>query len=235
MTGFTDLGYARVDTDRESRQGLPEVVYGPGKRPEEITGIDLVQAQFEIAAGATFDRLGLRQSEVSIRGCALQSRVTTEDPADGFRPDAGRIVAFRAAGGAGIFLDVCDVLKTRGPTWTANSMAILFAPDVFDDVPQLGRTGVNPNALAALSELLAGYWNAEPPGETEFSLYAPAGIHVGDLKGRGPRFPFVIGRSNHKVHYGGQLDVYAGTASALQRFHTFRWLSNSATLSKPSS
>ncbi|MEB3369139.1 nickel pincer cofactor biosynthesis protein LarB [Saccharopolyspora mangrovi] len=39
MTGFTDLGYARVDTDRESRQGLPEVVYGPGKRPEEITGI----------------------------------------------------------------------------------------------------------------------------------------------------------------------------------------------------
>lgn len=39
MTGFSDLGYARVDTDRESRQGLPEVVYGPGKLPEEITGI----------------------------------------------------------------------------------------------------------------------------------------------------------------------------------------------------
>lgn len=39
MSGFTDLGYARVDTDRESRQGLPEVVYGPGKQPEEITGI----------------------------------------------------------------------------------------------------------------------------------------------------------------------------------------------------
>lgn len=39
MSGFTDLGYARVDTDREVRQGLPEVVYAPGKRPEEITGI----------------------------------------------------------------------------------------------------------------------------------------------------------------------------------------------------
>ncbi|GAA2361739.1 nickel pincer cofactor biosynthesis protein LarB [Saccharopolyspora halophila] len=39
MSGFTDLGYARVDTDRESRQGLPEVVYGPGKQPAEITGI----------------------------------------------------------------------------------------------------------------------------------------------------------------------------------------------------
>ncbi|MEV6232289.1 nickel pincer cofactor biosynthesis protein LarB [Saccharopolyspora shandongensis] len=39
MTGFADLGYARVDTDRESRQGLPEVVYGPGKQPGEIAGI----------------------------------------------------------------------------------------------------------------------------------------------------------------------------------------------------
>ncbi|MFC7340040.1 nickel pincer cofactor biosynthesis protein LarB [Saccharopolyspora griseoalba] len=39
MTGFSDLGYARVDTDRESRQGLPEVVYGPGKQPAEISGI----------------------------------------------------------------------------------------------------------------------------------------------------------------------------------------------------
>ncbi|GAA0502994.1 1-(5-phosphoribosyl)-5-amino-4-imidazole-carboxylate carboxylase [Saccharopolyspora subtropica] len=39
MTSFADLGYARVDIDRESRQGLPEVVYAPGKRPAEITGI----------------------------------------------------------------------------------------------------------------------------------------------------------------------------------------------------
>ncbi|SEF73219.1 hypothetical protein SAMN02982929_00495 [Saccharopolyspora kobensis] len=39
MTGFADLGYARVDTDREARQGLPEVVYAPGKQPSEITGI----------------------------------------------------------------------------------------------------------------------------------------------------------------------------------------------------
>jgi pyridinium-3,5-biscarboxylic acid mononucleotide synthase len=34
-----DLGYARVDTDRESRQGLPEVVYGPGKTAGQIRGI----------------------------------------------------------------------------------------------------------------------------------------------------------------------------------------------------
>ncbi|HEY1133150.1 MAG TPA: nickel pincer cofactor biosynthesis protein LarB [Nocardioides sp.] len=36
---FTDLGFARVDTDRQRRQGVPEVVYGPGKRPEQVVGI----------------------------------------------------------------------------------------------------------------------------------------------------------------------------------------------------
>jgi NCAIR mutase (PurE)-related protein len=34
-----DLGFARVDLDREHRQGLPEVVYGPGKQPEQIAAI----------------------------------------------------------------------------------------------------------------------------------------------------------------------------------------------------
>ena len=39
MTGFDDLGWARPDTDREARLGLPEVVYGPGKTPAQIAGI----------------------------------------------------------------------------------------------------------------------------------------------------------------------------------------------------
>lgn len=38
-TGFADLGFARVDTNREARQGLPEVVYGPGKQLAEIEAI----------------------------------------------------------------------------------------------------------------------------------------------------------------------------------------------------
>ncbi|MEU6412737.1 nickel pincer cofactor biosynthesis protein LarB [Microbispora sp. NPDC046933] len=39
MSGSLDLGYARVDLDREARQGLPEIVYGPGKQVAEIAGI----------------------------------------------------------------------------------------------------------------------------------------------------------------------------------------------------
>ncbi|WP_281444966.1 biotin carboxylase N-terminal domain-containing protein, partial [Paenarthrobacter nicotinovorans] len=72
---------------------------------EEITDVDLVQAQMRIASGETLADLGLSQETVSIKGAALQCRITTEDPANGFRPDVGKITGYRSAGGAGVRLD----------------------------------------------------------------------------------------------------------------------------------
>ncbi|MGB3301646.1 MAG: pyruvate carboxylase, partial [Gordonia sp. (in: high G+C Gram-positive bacteria)] len=72
---------------------------------EEITDVDLVQAQLRIASGETLADLGLSQGKITIRGAALQCRITTEDPANGFRPDTGRITAYRTPGGAGVRLD----------------------------------------------------------------------------------------------------------------------------------
>ncbi|MEU4106804.1 biotin carboxylase N-terminal domain-containing protein, partial [Streptomyces tanashiensis] len=72
---------------------------------EEVTDIDLVQSQLRIAAGETLTDLGLAQESVVLRGAALQCRITTEDPANGFRPDTGMISAYRSPGGSGIRLD----------------------------------------------------------------------------------------------------------------------------------
>jgi pyruvate carboxylase len=72
---------------------------------EETTDVDLVRSQILIAGGATLEDLGLSQERIRQRGVALQCRVTTENPANGFRPDAGRITAYRSPGGAGIRLD----------------------------------------------------------------------------------------------------------------------------------
>lgn len=72
---------------------------------EEITDVDLVSSQLRLAAGETLDDLGLAQDSIRPHGAALQCRITTEDPANGFRPDTGRISALRAPGGAGIRLD----------------------------------------------------------------------------------------------------------------------------------
>lgn len=72
---------------------------------EEVTDVDLVRAQMRIAAGATLEELELTQDRIQLRGAALQCRITTEDPANGFRPDLGRITAYRSPGGGGVRLD----------------------------------------------------------------------------------------------------------------------------------
>ncbi|WP_152346471.1 pyruvate carboxylase [Brevibacterium sp. CFH 10365] len=72
---------------------------------EEITDVDIVASQMRIAAGAGLEEIGLRQDEMRIKGAALQCRITTEDPANSFRPDTGTITAYRSAGGAGVRLD----------------------------------------------------------------------------------------------------------------------------------
>jgi pyruvate carboxylase len=72
---------------------------------EETTDIDLVRAQILIASGASLEELGIAQEGIRQRGVAVQCRVTTENPGKRFRPDAGRITAYRSPGGAGIRLD----------------------------------------------------------------------------------------------------------------------------------
>ena len=75
---------------------------------EVITGIDLVRAQILIAAGENIKhkKLGIGgQKDINFRGYAIQCRITTEDPSNGFKPDYGRLVAYRSASGFGIRLD----------------------------------------------------------------------------------------------------------------------------------
>ncbi len=86
---------------------------------EEVTDVDLVQSQMRIAAGETLADLGLTQDKIVLRGAALQCRITTEDPANGFRPDTGRITTYRSPGGGGIRLD-------GGTTYTGAEISAHF-------------------------------------------------------------------------------------------------------------
>jgi pyruvate carboxylase len=72
---------------------------------EEVTDVDLVSSQLRIAAGETFAELELSQDTIVLHGAALQCRITTEDPANGFRPDTGVISTYRSPGGSGVRLD----------------------------------------------------------------------------------------------------------------------------------
>jgi pyruvate carboxylase len=75
---------------------------------EEITGIDLVRSQILIAMGHPLDGkvVGIpAQDAIPRQGFAVQCRVTTEDPANKFTPNYGKIITYRSAGGYGVRLD----------------------------------------------------------------------------------------------------------------------------------
>lgn len=75
---------------------------------EEITGIDIVRSQILIAMGYPLSHptiLIKDQDDIQISGYAIQCRITTEDPANDFKPDYGKLIAYRSPGGFGIRLD----------------------------------------------------------------------------------------------------------------------------------
>lgn len=76
---------------------------------EAITGLDIVKAQIQIAAGARLgaaDECGIpAQESIVMSGHAIQCRVTTEDPENNFIPDYGKLIAYRGASGFGIRID----------------------------------------------------------------------------------------------------------------------------------
>jgi acetyl-CoA carboxylase biotin carboxylase subunit len=69
---------------------------------ELVTGIDLVQWQLRVAAG---ERLPFRQEDLVPRGWAIECRITSEDPANGFLPSTGRVGYLHVPSGPGVRWD----------------------------------------------------------------------------------------------------------------------------------
>ncbi|MEU6642384.1 pyruvate carboxylase [Saccharomonospora sp. NPDC046836] len=106
--GYRNAGTVEFLVDREGNHVFIEMnprIQVEHTVTEEVTDVDLVQSQLRIASGETLADLDLAQDRIYLRGAALQCRITTEDPANGFRPDTGMISAYRSPGGSGIRLD----------------------------------------------------------------------------------------------------------------------------------
>lgn len=109
--GYVGAGTVEFLVDREGGYYFLEVnprVQVEHTVTEAVTGVDIVQTQIRVAEGYPLDHpdIGLEdQDSIRTRGCAIQCRVTTEDPENDFLPDTGRILAYRAAEGPGVRLD----------------------------------------------------------------------------------------------------------------------------------
>lgn len=80
---YRNAGTAEFLVDQQNRYYFIEInprIQVEHTITEEITGIDIVAAQIQIAAGASLQQLGLTQDRISTRGFAIQCRITTEDP-----------------------------------------------------------------------------------------------------------------------------------------------------------
>ncbi|MFC4651469.1 pyruvate carboxylase [Lactococcus nasutitermitis] len=111
---------------------------------ELITGVDIVQAQILIAQGKDLHKeIGIpEQSEIPALGSAIQCRITTEDPENGFLPDTGKINTYRSPGGYGIRLDVGNAYAGYEVTPYFDSLLVkvcTFAKDFSDTVRKMDR------------------------------------------------------------------------------------------------
>ncbi|EIW66026.1 pyruvate carboxylase [Tremella mesenterica] len=109
--GYRNAGTAEFLVDQQGRHYFIEInprIQVEHTITEEITGIDIVAAQIQIAAGVSLEQLGLTQEHIHRRGFAIQSRITTEDAAANFQPDTGKIEVYRSAGGNGVRLDAAS-------------------------------------------------------------------------------------------------------------------------------
>lgn len=132
-------------------------------------------------------------------------------------PEPTVIVVSSIAGGtgSGAFIDVCDAIRALGDKWANEIIGLLYAPDVFDYLPEEARKGVRPNSLAAVAELLSGYWNDEGPSEGTVDLFSKYGVQLGSARRLGPRYPFLVGARNENVTYQTQNDIYQAMGRSL--------------------
>lgn len=137
-------------------------------------------------------------------------------PAD---PTVIVISSLAGGSGSGAFIDVCDAIRALGDKWANESVGLLYAPDVFDYLPEEARRGVRPNSLAALSELLNGFWSSGL-SDSSSELFARYGIQVNAAQRVGPRFSFLVGARNENVTYRTQNDIYRAMGRSLASWVT---------------
>ena len=103
--GYENIGTLEFLVDRDDKPYFIEIncrVQVEHPVTEMLTGIDLITTQIRIAAG---EPLGFSQSDVTLRGHAIEFRINAEDPAYEFRPATGMVERYHAPGGPGVRMD----------------------------------------------------------------------------------------------------------------------------------
>jgi hypothetical protein len=130
------------------------------------------------------------------------------------------VVSSLAGGsGAGLVNDVCDVIREK-ESW-GKPIGILYTPEVFKKILGSGKNGVQPNSLAAISEVLNGYWwhGGQQDGDAAGKSLVPMKLAPGGTEAinrTGPEYPFLVGAANSAgVTYSSDNQLFETVGAAL--------------------
>ncbi|MCY4629324.1 MAG: hypothetical protein OXE75_00310 [bacterium] len=134
------------------------------------------------------------------------------------------VVSSLAGGtGAGLLNNVCDLIRSMDAAAGSNLFGIIYTSEVFNVLPAATRAGVHGNGLAAVCELLNGYWWGGNPTAGDDVVVEPiddpflqAAGAVGTLTFGGPSYPFLVGLQNAAgVNFGTFDALFEGVGRAL--------------------
>ncbi len=131
--------------------------------------------------------------------------------------------------GAGLLNTVCDLIRGMGVARGRELFGIIYTSEVFNILPAATKAGVHGNGLAAVCELLKGFWWGGNSGTDDDVVVKPitdkflqAARVTGDLNYSGPAYPFLVGLQNAEgVNFGSADALFEGIGRAL-----FSWVTN---------
>jgi hypothetical protein len=237
-----DVGFANVANQLDNKRGVKEEFAGWRVNPAMVnvpiaTGAGAFRAIGRTIALAYMDQIHTSLSSLIDRSTSPDSIAELNELwalthgghyPGGNAPEPVVVVVSSLAGGtgAGLLLDVFDVLRSLRPTWGDKSFGILYTPEVFNAIGGRLMGGVQPNSLAAISELLNGYyWHGAQQGPMvermndigfkEPAVLSNAGV-IAALPRTGPAYPFLVGSRNAaNISFNSDKKVFETIGGAL--------------------
>lgn len=142
----------------------------------------------------------------------------------GGTPTYFMVISSLAGGtGTGLVHTVCDLIRSTDTAAGGNLFGILYTSEVFGTLKPAQKHGVHANGLAAVCELLNGYWWGGNPSEDDDVVVKPiddqflrAAGAVGTLTSSGPEYPFLVGLRNAAgVNFGTFDALFEGVGRAM--------------------
>ena len=180
---------------------------------EVITNIDLVKSQLFIAGGYKLSDRQIKiknQESIIVTGYALQCRITTEDPSNGFKPDYGVITTYRSASGFGIRLDAGSIYQgvNISPFFDSMLVKISATGRSLDGACRKMRRALNEFRVRGVKTNMAFLDNI-----LKHQTFRKGKVTVNFIKNESSLFEFAEprNRANKLVQYLGEVIVNSNT------------------------